>query len=138
MTIAVAACGLEPGGSSRGLLGTSWLVTSIGGVATIPGSEPTLAFGSDGIVRGSGGCNTFEATFLTDIEHIHVDGLASAQVACDDARNAQEQAFIAAVTAATSWKRAGDGTLHLTGGAEIAARPAEGSTPGARFFTIQG
>ena len=63
MALAVAACGLEPEGSSRGLLGTSWLVTSIGGVATIPGSEPTLAFGSDGIVRGSGGCNTFEGTW---------------------------------------------------------------------------
>jgi len=131
IALAVAACGLEPEGSSRGLLGTSWLVTSIGGVATIPGSEPTLAFGSDGIVRGSGGCNTYEGTFLTDVEHIHVDGLASAQAACDDARNAQEQAFIAAMTAATSWKRAGDGTLHLTGGAEITARPSGGSSPGA-------
>ena len=132
--IVVTAAACSPGSSAvGGLAGTSWVVTSIGGDATIAGTEPTMAFGSDGVVRGSGGCNAYTAAYVMDAAHIHVDPLGGDLTACDPARNAQEQAFDAALGGATTWKLADDGTLQLAGAADILAAPAQG--PGASAAT---
>ena len=85
-----------------------------------------MTFGSDGVVRGSGGCNPYTAAYVMDAAHIHVDPLGGDLTACDPARNAQEQAFDAALGGATTWKVADDGSLHLAGVADILAAPARG------------
>lgn len=126
--IVVTAAACSPGSPAvGGLVGTSWIVTSIGGDATIAGTQPTMTFGSDGVVRGSGGCNPYTAAYVTDASHIHVDPLGGDLTACDPARNAQEQAFDAALGGATAWKLDDDGTLHLAGVGDIAAAPAHGA-----------
>ena len=138
LTVAVLAallasgCFAEGDTPSSGLIGTEWLVSSIGGAATIAGAPPTMAFGSDGSVRGATGCNTYSGTFLIDREHVHVGSLASTAIGCDAARAAQEASFEAALGGATTWRRADDGSLHMTGAAELVAVPpaADGPSPG--------
>ena len=115
----VAGCFTEGDAPDGGLGGTEWRVVSIGGLATIAGAPPTMAFGSDGTVRGMTGCNTYSGTFLTDREHVHVGVLASTEMGCDPARAAQEAAFEAALSGATTWRQAEDGSLHMTGAAEL-------------------
>jgi heat shock protein HslJ len=137
MAVAVLAafvaggCFAEGDTSSGGLVGTEWRVTSIGGAGTIPGAPPTMAFGQDGNVRGTTGCNTYSAAFLTDREHLHIGPIESTAMGCDAARAAQEAAFHGAMSAATAWRRAEDGSLHMTGAAELVAVPPAASEPSA-------
>jgi len=130
--VLVAGCFAEGDAPSGGLVGTEWRVSSIGGAATIAGAPPTMAFGSDGNVRGTTGCNTYSGTFLIDREHVHVGSLASTAIGCDAARAAQEASFEAALGGATTWRRADDASLHMTGTAELVAVPlaAGGPSPG--------
>jgi heat shock protein HslJ len=125
-------CFAEGDTPSSGLIGTEWRVSSIGGAATIAGAPPTMAFGSDGNVRGTTGCNTYSGTVLIDHEHLHIGPLASTAIGCDAARAAQEVAFEAALAGATTWRQANDASLHMTGGAELVAVPpaADGPSPG--------
>src|SRR4051794_1654824 len=44
---------------------TSWSVLSAGGLAAVPGSNPTVAF-RDGRVGGSGGCNSYGGSYQYD------------------------------------------------------------------------
>jgi heat shock protein HslJ len=135
LTVAVLAallasgCFAEGDTSTSGLIGTEWRVSSIGGAATIAGAPPTMAFGADGDVRGTTGCNTYSATFLIDREHLHIGPLASTAIGCDAARAAQEAAFEAALAGATTWRQADDASLHMTGGAELVAVPPAADGP---------
>ena len=129
--LVAAGCLAEGDTSSGGLVGTEWRVTSIGGAGTIPGAPATLAFGQDGNVRGTTGCNTYSAAFLTDREHVHIGALASTAMGCDAARAAQEVAFDAALSGATTWRLADDGSLHMTGAAELVAIPPAATEPAA-------
>jgi heat shock protein HslJ len=122
-------CFAEGDTSSSGLIGTEWRVSSIGGAATIAGAPPTMAFGSDGNVRGTTGCNTYSGSFLIDREHLHIGPLASTAVGCDAARAAQEAAFEVALAGATTWREADDASLHMTGGAELVAAPPTADGP---------
>ncbi len=122
-------CFAEGDTPNGGLVGTEWRVSSIGGAATIAGAPPTMAFGSDGSVRGTTGCNTYSATFLTDHEHLHIGALASTAIGCDAARAAQEAAFEAALAGATTWRQADDASLHMTGAAELVAIPPAADGP---------
>ena len=127
-----SACGLTGGDTANGGLGnTSWTVLSIGGQATIPDARPTMVFDPGGTVSGTNGCNTYGGRFATDGNRITIDQTSSTAMGCEADRSAQEAAFNAAFGAATTWKQAEDGTLHLTGGAEIVAVPAGAAAPSA-------
>jgi heat shock protein HslJ len=129
--LAAAGCFAEGDSANGGLAGTEWRVTSIGGIATIAGAPPTIAFGTDGNGRGATGCNTYSGSFLTDGERLHIGPLASTAMGCDPARAAQEAAFEAALSGATTWREADDGSLHMTGAAELVAIPAAAGEPSA-------
>lgn len=119
-----AACSPDGSGASGGLEGTSWTVVTISGAPTIADARPTMAFGFDGQVGGTSGCNQYRATFHTTGDSIAIGDLASTKMACDPARNAQEQAFTLALTSVAGWRLASDGSLELDGPSAIVARPA--------------
>jgi heat shock protein HslJ len=119
-----AACSPGGSGASGGLEGTSWAVVAIAGAPTIADARPSMAFGQDGQVGGTSGCNQYRATFHTSGDAIAIGDLASTRMACDPARNAQEQAFTLALTSVDGWRLADDGSLELDGPSAILARPA--------------
>jgi heat shock protein HslJ len=135
--IALAACG-APGGSAAtpspsaspagsrdvALPGTSWTVTTIGGTAAIADAKPTMAFGVDGQVGGSAGCNQYSGPFRVEGANIQVGDLASTLMLCDGERGAQEMAFLAALRGAQTWHVTPDGSLELQGASPIVAEPA--------------
>ena len=87
--------------SPAGLHRTAWRLDEIGGTAAIPGVEVTLEFPEEGKAGGRGSCNRFFGTVEISGESIKFGPLASTKMACiDDAANAQEKKYLAALQAA--------------------------------------
>ncbi len=126
-TVALAACGSGSASTApdpAAIPGTTWSVSSIGGVATVGGSQPTIAFGADGTVSGTTGCNQYNGTYKLDGGTITISPLASTLMLCEGPIGAQEVAFMAAFPKSTGWSVGSDGNLTLTGSADIVASPA--------------
>lgn len=125
-TIALVACGPGPDASADedALPGTTWSVSSIGGVATVGASQPTIIFGADGTVSGTTGCNQYNGTYKLDGSSITISPLASTLMLCEGLVGAQETAFMAAFPKSTGWSVGSDGNLTMTGAADIIASPA--------------
>jgi putative lipoprotein len=116
--------------SAADLAGTAWLVTTIDGQAAVPDAPPTIAFGDDGTVSGSGGCNQYSGPFEIDGGSISVGELASTLMLCEGAAGTQETAFLNALGGATSWRIDETGKLGLDGaGLIVAERAAQAPTP---------
>lgn len=92
----------------QGLAGTSWIVTGVntGDAVTSPimGTDLTVAFGEDGTVSGSGGCNQFTGTYTVTDGALQVGPLASTMMACETPAGTMEQeaAFLKALESATT------------------------------------
>ena len=106
------------------LAGTAWIVTSVNGQGTVPASPPTMAFGADGKVSGTGGCNQYTASYRTTGDSITVGDIGSTLMLCEGPGGAQETVFLTALRGATSWSISDDGLLHLDGAGQIDAHPA--------------
>lgn len=91
-----------------------WVVVSVlyddGIHSVVTGTKPTAAFGSDGTLSGSGGCNTFSGPYSADGEHVRIGPLAATQRACDgpEGANEQETGYFAALDSATRIEQVGD------------------------------
>jgi putative lipoprotein len=117
---------------SKGLVDTAWVVTSISGQAVVPDAPPTMAFGADGRVSGTGGCNQYSGPYEIDGAGIQFGDLASTLMLCEGAPGTQETAFFAALDGANAWRIGDDGTLEIAGAGSIIAEPAtEAPTPSA-------
>jgi heat shock protein HslJ len=97
------------------LAGTAWDVSGLHDgrqsvVTVIRDTRLTLEFLSDGKLRGSGGCNTFNGSFTVAGDALNIGRLASTRMACEqpDGRMAQEAAFLAALQTVTSARREAD------------------------------
>lgn len=107
------------------LAGTTWQATGINNDAEAVVSDETtsgvtMAFGDDGTVSGSGGCNTFTGSYsTTDDGQIEFGAIASTLMACDDTLMTTEQQFFAALEQVTTYTIEGT-TLNL--------RDADGAT----------
>jgi heat shock protein HslJ len=106
---------------SQALGGTSWRVTNYNNgneavVGVIDGTELTVSFGDDGQVNGTAGCNNFFAAYEAEAEAgtIAISEIGSAMMACEEPEGimAQEQAFLAALTTAATYRIQGN-TLEL-------------------------
>ncbi|MBK8462154.1 MAG: META domain-containing protein [Nigerium sp.] len=95
----------------QGLAGTSWVVTGLrsGDAVTSPiaGTDLTVAFGEDGGVSGSSGCNRFTGTYTVTDGLLRVGPLVSTMMACDTPTGVMEQetAFLKALESATAIQR---------------------------------
>ncbi len=129
--ILVGGCALrgDDDNANGGLANTSWVVTSVGGVRTLADARPTMAFAPEGVVSGSGGCNTYSGPFHTDGGRIEVGDLASTMMLCEGERGAQEAAFLGALAGASEWRQTETGTLELAGVNALTAEPLPGPGP---------
>lgn len=126
-TLALAACGSSAASTApdpAAIPGTTWTVSSIGGVATVAGSQPTITFGADGNLNGTTGCNNYFGPYKLDGGSIEIGDLGSTLMLCEGPVGAQEVTFMAALPKSTAWSIGSDGNLTLTGDADIVASPA--------------
>ena len=115
--------------ASGGLANTSWTVRSISGAPTVDAARPTMSFAPDGELTGSTGCNRYSARFRTEGSAIAIAQTASTAVGCPGDVGAQEAAFVNALQGASSWRQTEDGSLVLSGAAEIVAGPGVAEGP---------
>lgn len=91
------------------LAGTSWELKSAEGsgmtLSPIEGSTITLAFGADGQLSGSGGCNSYGGDYEADAASLSIDAVVSTQRACTDTGiTEQERLYLTALDAVQSYQ----------------------------------
>jgi len=95
---------------SQALAGTSWKVVSYNDgkalVSVLAKTELTAAFGKNGKLTGSSGCNRYDAAYTAKAPHIELGPIASTRMACGDPAGVMEQesAYLAALGAASTYR----------------------------------
>jgi heat shock protein HslJ len=107
------------------LTGTAWKAQAItirGGFSTlINGTEITIQFGTDGKVSGSSGCNRFTGSYEATDDQLTFGPLATTRMACAQDIMDQEQGFLNALAATTTYRIVGTTlTLYDATGARTA------------------
>lgn len=88
-----------------GLTGTSWRLEDLAGHGVVQGAEATLEFVEPGFAAGNGSCNRFRGPVTVSGGTIKFGALMSTKRACvDEAANAQETEYLAALAAAERWE----------------------------------
>jgi heat shock protein HslJ len=98
------------------LEGTSWVMSSAGK------RVPSISFGADGKVAGSGGCNRFFGGYRQDGEALSFSTLGSTRMACPQEVMRKEQAFFALLKAVRSAKVEGAKLVLRDGAGKALAR----------------
>lgn len=114
--IAAACASYAP---TRGsLAGTAWTAQSIDGRGMVGARTPTVRFGADQRVSGTGGCNSYFGTYRSEASTVEsnasalsVSGLGRTEMACDTPIMAQEDAFLTTLGAANHYRIGEDGLL---------------------------
>lgn len=110
VTLLVAGCDAQ----QAALTGSSWRVVEVwyeaqNGLQPVTGRAPTVAFGADGRISGTGGCNSFSGTYRAGGDTLATSGMASTEMYCyppgaptsgQSAAMVQETAFLAALRSA--------------------------------------
>jgi heat shock protein HslJ len=120
VSLAVLLGGCQLGGdpsddASGGLVGTAWVVREIAGTTTLADSRPTMAFGEDRSVTGSGGCNTYQGPYAVSGMEMAIGPLASTKMACESPAGDIEVTYLAALDAVGLWSIDDAGHLVLAG-----------------------
>lgn len=84
----------------------------------IVGTQVVVAFGPDGILSGTAGCNQFSGGYGVEGANITIGPLMSTMMACADDVMAQEVAVIAALEGAATWSVSGT-TAELRGAEDM-------------------
>jgi heat shock protein HslJ len=107
------------------LAGTEWILTAYNNgqgavVSVLIGTEITAAFGDDGRLDGSAGCNTYGASYEVDGDQITLGPAVTTRMWCAEPEGImdQENAFLAALGSAA--------TYHIQGG-KLEMRDADGA-----------
>jgi len=95
--------------SSDALPGSSWIVVGYNNgkqavVSTMVGTDLTADFGTDGMLTGNSGCNTYSASYKTDGDKITIGPAATTRMACEQAVMDQEQQYLAALSTAATYR----------------------------------
>jgi heat shock protein HslJ len=108
LTILLAGCGPSPA-DGPSLAGTEWVLVALEGNPPLEGAAPSAAFSADQI-EGSTGCNHYSGTVAVSGSDIAIGDVAHTEMACLDPEGAmdQEQAFLAALTSAASYRMNGE------------------------------
>jgi heat shock protein HslJ len=96
-------------GAASALVGPTWRVVTIEGARVLDGTKLTATFSTDSRVSGSSGCNSYFGRADAKTGTLSVGPLASTMMACQaDGVMPQEQRYLAALQAATSFIVSGD------------------------------
>jgi heat shock protein HslJ len=91
-----------------GLDGTSWTLTAIRGNPVVAGSSVTLEFAQDD-ASGNGGCNQYRGAFSTEGSTLSIGPTIATKRACADrAMNAQETAYLEALSHTAKYEISGN------------------------------
>jgi heat shock protein HslJ len=125
LSILLVGCGSSPADRSS-LQGTQWVVATLGGEPPLPGRVPSAEFSVDQI-SGSAGCNTYFGAYAVSGSEIIISDVASTEMWCMEPEGVmdQEQAFLAALASAASYRIAGERLelLDGTGGVILIFEP---------------
>jgi heat shock protein HslJ len=121
VVLAVAGCGGSGPAAMVPLPGTSWVLLDIGGTAVVEPGRATLRFDESGRASGDGSCNQFSGPASFTGDSLAFGPLLSTKRACvEDALNAQETRYLAALESARRYAVAGDTLLiHLAQGGPL-------------------
>jgi putative lipoprotein len=97
--------------SGAAALAGTWTLGG-GAEGVVAGGGPSVTFAEAGEARGSGGCNSFRASYSVEGGGVHFGPIAATRRACPPAIMQEETRFFAALEA-TRGARVEDGTLHL-------------------------
>ncbi len=118
----VQATAAKPTGKK--LLGTRWLLTQLNGKPAIPGMGDKAAYlvlhREQYRVSGSGGCNTLSGSYVLEQNALQITPGAATMMACSPEVMQQEQNFIEALGATTTYRINGT-TLELLKGTQVLA-----------------
>jgi polar amino acid transport system substrate-binding protein len=105
------------------LAGTHWRVTSLqdGAYPIVLDAPPTVSFGTDGRVDGSGACMAYGGSYRAEGDSISISIEASSALNCSqypdmEARMAQDRAFLDLLPMATNFSLEGERLLILDPG----------------------
>jgi peptidyl-Lys metalloendopeptidase len=94
LTVMLAACitaePASPPTVKNALVDSEWKLVSLNGDALIEGKEITLRFG-EGSLEGSGGCNTYGASYTVSEDSLSVNGVYATEMACMEPEGIMEQ-----------------------------------------------
>lgn len=111
--------------SGADLDGTSWTLLAMDGQPALADTAVTLGF-QDGQMAGSGGCNSYTASFSLSVDNplVMTTGPVSAtQQTCPDPVVSQESAYFAALQKASHWGyEFGKLALYYAGGQDVESR----------------
>jgi heat shock protein HslJ len=109
------------------LAGTSWDVIAYNNgkeavVSVIIGTAITANFGEEGQLTGSAGCNNYVAEYETEGNNITISSaVATTRMACQEAVMEQENAYLAALKTADTYKvEGGNMEMRTADGAKVA------------------
>lgn len=103
------------------LAGTSWQLVRLN-VDTVPapGSQITLAFGTDGRLTTNSGCNNRNGAYSVSGNNIIIGSLSGTMITCGDVLDQQERAYTIALQAAATFELAGNQLIiRNTAGQEV-------------------
>ena len=110
---AVLTVGRDPAPS--GLVGTAWQVTAYANspgalVGLVGDTQIDIAFGADGVLRGSAGCNTYTANYTVRGNLLSISAPAASQQNCAAPPGImeQERAFLAQLAQASRFDQIGN------------------------------
>jgi heat shock protein HslJ len=109
------------------LVGTRWKANGINNgraavVSLVSGTAVTLEFGPDGLLNGSGGCNTLRGRYEQDGQKLRLQALAATRKLCPEPGvMEQEAAFIKALGTVASSRVDGNRLELRAAGGELAA-----------------
>jgi heat shock protein HslJ len=123
---ALAAQFTQAPASSEALPGSSWIVTGYNNgkgavVSTTAGTVLTAIFGTDGVLSGNSGCNTYSASYQLDGDKITIGPAMTTRMACDQAAMDQEQQYLAALSTAAMYRIDGNKLELRTADGALAA-----------------
>ena len=100
------------------LLGTAWqLISYYNGTADQPvvqGSTVTANFGAKSEMAGSGGCNTYSASYTVNGSQITIANVVSLKISCGPELDQQEAAYFALLPSAATYAIATNGQLTIS------------------------
>ena len=108
-TATVNGCGGEP---SSLLMGETWTVTEIAGVATV-GTQPTMTFTIAGTTAGTSSCNRYSAPYRLAGEGLTFGPAISTKMACPQPAMDQETRFLQILGRVARFEIMADGALRL-------------------------